>query len=166
MKKSILITLALLLTACSQIIPTPNGFPPSPSTVIVEFPYNTVVPTYVPWSTPIQVDDLDDAKNFLLIIKTQAIAGDDEAIANSVYYPINVNIDGEARAILSAEKFLDNSRKILNDRIIKALVDNSEEDLTVGLVGIRVGNGELWFNLFCMDPACTQKDFLITQINN
>jgi hypothetical protein len=45
-------------------------------------------------------------------------------------------------------------------------VDNSEEDLVNGVVGIRVGNGELWFNLFCMDAACTEKEFLITQINN
>jgi hypothetical protein len=165
MKKSILIPL-LLLAACGQIAPTPNGLPPPPLTVIVEFPPRTAEPTFVPWTTPILIKDMSDARTFYLIIKTQAIAGDDESIAQSIFYPINAKIDGETRTIRSADEFLENPRKILNDKVIKALVDNGEEDLVNGVVGIRVGNGELWFNLFCMDAACTEKEFLITQINN
>lgn len=166
MKKLILIALVFLSLTCTQIIPTPNDFPMPPMTVIVEFPNYTSTPVFVPLLQPIANSDMPDAESFLLIIKTNMMAGNDQGIAERVLYPINVIVNGQSMTIRTKDEFIQNYEQIFNETLLNALTEIDEDGLVSGAEGIRVGNGELWFNLFCMDTTCTQKNFLITQINN
>lgn len=161
-----MIALAFLLAACGQIVPTPNDFPTPPMTPIVEFPNYTATPTFEPIPQPILSDNMSDAESFLLLIKTELAAGDDVGIAEKTHYPIQVTLDGKKTTFTEQSEFATNLRAILTDKVINAVDAADENDLVRSVEGIRVGNGELWFNLFCMDAACTDKRFLITQINN
>jgi len=165
MKK--LILLSLLIASCGKITPTPNDFPPRPATVIVEFPNRTPAPTFKPRPQIIFNADMADAQNFFLLLRTSAVSGDNLWVAERVLYPINAKINGRITPIHSADEFVQNFNQIFNDKIFNALSSTHTENLIAAPEGVRVGlGGELRFNLFCMDAACAQKDFLITQINN
>jgi hypothetical protein len=163
-KKTILI-FAFLLSACVSIFPTPNDFPPPPSTVIVEFPNVTAVPTLALRPQPITEEKMSDARTFLLILYTRVASGDDYGIAESVKYPITVDINGPI-IIATADEFVAHYNEIFNGKVMDALKNTKEEDLIYLPEGIRVGHGEIWFNLFCVDAACSDTQFLITQINH
>jgi hypothetical protein len=166
MKKPILL-FSFLLAACASIIPTPNDFPPPPSTVIVEFP-GTAIATHIPKLRlqPVTEEKMSDARTFFLILYTGALSGDSFGFAERVHYPIKANVNGALTTISSKDEFLAQYNQIFNSKNMDVLKTTSEEDLVYLPDGVRVGQGEIWFNLFCADAACTQKNFLITQINN
>jgi len=164
--KKLSFLILLFAVACGQIIPTPNDFPPPPTTIIDDFPDYTAMPTFVPRPQFITSDDMVDARSFFLLLKTNMMAGNDQGVAERILYPINVNVNGQNMKISTPTEFVQNYKQIFNDTVVSALTETNEDNLLSGIDGIRVGNGELWFNLFCMDAACAQKEFLITQINN
>jgi hypothetical protein len=139
-------------------------------TVIVELPTPGRAPTATflpqPVVRPITAADMQAAGTFFLLLKTAAIAGDDRSIAQRIRYPIVVRLDAQRVTILSATDFSRNYPRIFDGPFLQAIIAADEEKLVLLPDGIRVGNGELWLNLFCMDPACSQTQFLITQINN
>ena len=155
---------ALFWTGCTAI-PTPNEFPPPPMTPIVEWPQVTATATLEPRLRPILSDDLQDAETFFLIIKTSMAAGDDLRIAESVKYPLQVKMDGQVIAFANKQDFLDQYKRIFDQGFINALMEIDESALTLLTNGVQVGNGELWFNSFCVDLTCSDAQFLITQIN-
>jgi len=166
--KRLIFVLLFLVPACVPISlnPTPNDFPPPPSTVIVEFP----TPAFVTQSPelrrqPVTEDDMLEAGNFLLILNTRVLSGDDQGVAESVKYPITVNIGG-LRVISTADEFVAQYDRIFNNKVVSALSNTGEEDLIYLSAGVRIGHGEIWFDLFCADAACRDTQFLITQINN
>ena len=175
MRKLVLVFALLLSLACTSILPTPNDFPPAPptsdvmpppSTVIVEFPtVGFVTPTSEPRLQPITEEKMTDARTFFLILTTRVAAGDNYGIAESVKYPITVDINGPT-VIASADEFVTHYDEVFNDKVIDALTNTREEDLIYLPEGIRLGHGEIWFNLFCVDAACSDTHFLITQINH
>jgi hypothetical protein len=142
---------------------------PSPSpqvTIIVEFPYQTTTPMVEPRIKPILGDNKSDAATFFLIIKTRFFAGDDRGIADSVKYPLKVNLNGRETTINTAADFLKNYKDIFNDKVSKVPIEAEENKLPITANGVRIGNGEIWFNQFCSDSVCAKGEFLITQINN
>ena len=164
--KKVLALVALFLTGCAvTITPTPNEFPPPPMTIIVEWPQVTATATLEPRMRPILSDDMQDAETFFLIIKTSMAAGDDLRVAESVKYPVHVKMDGQVIALADKQEFLDQYKKIFDQEFINALMEIDESDLTLLPNGVQVGNGELWFNSFCVDLTCSDAQFLITQIN-
>jgi hypothetical protein len=172
MKKLIFI-LVLLSMACTSIIPTPNefptppnDFPPPPMTVIVEPTFPLPTATLEPRLRPITSADMPEAYNLLLIIKTQFAAGDYQGIAERVHYPIRLSINGQYTTYTYADELSQNLGKIMTQKVMDAILDAKEEDLAALPDGVRVGHGELWFNLYCTDLACSGSQFLITQINN
>ena len=162
--KKLLSVVALVLAACTPIFPTPDDFPPP--TVIVDFPQVTATPTLELRTRPIMSNDMADARAFFLIIKTQLAAGDDEGFAEKVHYPIQVVVDGKNTWFSESGELAKNLRAILTAPVMDAITQTSEDDLIVLPDGIRVGHGELWFNLYCINPTCADSQFLITQINN
>lgn len=46
------------------------------------------------------------------------------------------------------------------------MTSSQGQDLVLLPDGVQAANGAIWFNLFCVDAACTEAHFLITQINN
>jgi hypothetical protein len=165
MKKRFLIGL-LFLAACAS---RPNDFPPRPPvgmTVIVELPPVTAVPSLTPRPKEILNRDLSDAETFFLLLKTSTLAGDSSRVAEQIAYPLNVKVRGQMTTLHNAEEFLKDYDQVFNPTILQALATASETDLANLPSGIRVGNGELWFGLFCPDAACRKPVFLITKINN
>jgi hypothetical protein len=125
-----------------------------------------VTPTLEPRLRPITSRDMADARTFFLILKTQIAAGDDYGFAEKVHYPIQVVLDGRKTTFTESSELAKNLRAILTEPVLDAITQTSEEDLIFLPEGIRVGHGELWFNLYCTDPTCTDSQFMITQINN
>jgi len=164
MMKRILLLVALFLTGCTAI-PTPNEFPPPPMTLIVEWPQVTATATLEPRMRPILSEDMQDAETFFLILKTSMAAGDDLRVAESVKYPLRVKMDGQVIALTDKQEFLDQYKKIFDQGFINALMEIDESDLALLPNGVQAGNGELWFNSFCVDLTCSDAQFLITQIN-
>lgn len=166
--KKLTLLFPLLIIACGFIIPTPNDFPSPPPTVlttIIEFPPMTVAPTPEMHPRPVMQSDMDDARTFLMIVKTQIAAGDTYGFTENIHYPLNVVSEGKMRAFTSRDELAENIDSILTDKIRKAINEANEEDLMLLPEGVRVGHGELWFNLFCVDAACSDTQFFVTQIN-
>lgn len=165
MKKYVLF-FALLSLSCSSLIPTPDDFPEPPMTVIVEdFPTLVITPTVETRIAVITSDKMAEAQTFQLILLTMVAAGDSLGIAEMVKYPLSVNLD-DTSLILNADEFEENYDRLFTEQVIEVISDTSESNLTLLPEGVRVGHGEIWFNLFCMDAACSETQFFITQINN
>ena len=152
------------LTGCGML-PTPNDFPPPPMTIIVEVPPITVTATMEPYMRPILSDDIQDAETFFLILQTALVAGDDVGISERIKYPIRVKLNGRELTLNTQDEFLDQYRKIFDQAFVTSLYELDESKLTLLPNGVQVGDGELWFNYFCVDAACSASKFLITQIN-
>jgi hypothetical protein len=114
---------------------------------------------------PVLPADMPDARAFFLIVKTRLMAGDDQGIAASVKYPFFTMIDGQRIKFNNSSEFLGSYEKIFDERMVTALANIDEESLVLLSNGVRAGTGEIWFNLFCADLACSDTQFLITQIN-
>jgi hypothetical protein len=164
MMRKVIILAAFFMTGCG-LLPTPNDFPPPPMTVIMEIPQVTATTTLEPRMRPILPDDFQDAETFFLIVKTSMAAGDDVRIAESVKYPIRVTMSGQEILLKDQREFLDQYETIFDQDFINTLFEMDETNLTLLPNGIQLGNGELWFNYFCVDPSCSDAQFRITQIN-
>jgi len=134
-------------------------------TPIVEWPQFTPTATLEPRMRPILSNDMQEAETFLLILKTSLAAGDDLKIAESVKYPLRVKLGGQETLLKDQREFLDYYEKIFDQGFTNALFEMDETNLTLLPNGVQVGNGELWFNYFCVDVSCSDAQFLITQIN-
>jgi hypothetical protein len=165
MMKKILF-LAILFSMGCNALPTPDDFPPPPPmTPIVEFPQVTPTTTLEPNLRPVLPDDMQEAKTFFLILKTAIAAGDDTGVAQRVRYPVRVRIAGKETFFPNPDEFLANYQKIFDQEFVTRLSDIDETNLTLLPNGVQVGNGELWFNYYCVDLSCSDSQFLITQIN-
>lgn len=161
-----MVLVLFFITGCG-VLPTPDDFPPPPPmTSIVEWPQVTPTTTLEPRMRPILSNDMQDAETFFLIVKTSLAAGDDLKIAESIKYPVRVKISGQEGLLKDQREFLDQYEKIFDQGFITALFEMDEANLTLLPNGVQVGNGELWFNYFCVDLSCSDAQFLITQINN
>jgi hypothetical protein len=161
--KKLIPALVLMLAACSP--PTPNLPPPPPATVIVEVPWPTATAIPADRIKPITNNDLSEAQTFLLILKTMVIAGDSGGVAARVAYPLVVSVDGEILVLQNAADFEQNYERVVNQHILETLANADEDDLLFTFGGIKVGNGELWFNQYCVDQACTRGELKIMEIN-
>ncbi len=165
MRKFALAFALLLSLACASIVPTPHDFPPPPMTVIVEdFPTPFVTATIEPHLAMITSEKMQDAYEFQLILVTRVAAGDSIGVAEMVKYPITVDVDGQV-VISTADEFEKYYDRIFTDDVIAALNETNEEDLLLLPEGVRVGQGEVWFNLYCVDLTCNDTQFFITQVN-
>jgi len=161
----ILLLVLVFLTGCG-VITTPDDFPPPPPmTPIVEFPQVTATATIEPRMRPILSNDMQDAETFFLIVKTSMAAGDDVGVAGSIKYPIRVKLNGQELVLKDEREFLDQYEKIFDQGFVSVLSEIDESELTILPNGVQIGNGELWFNYFCVDLSCSDAQFLITQIN-
>jgi hypothetical protein len=158
----------LLVAACVPLYPTPDDFPPPPMTPIVEFPTPAFPPTAVPRPRlkPVSDSDMADARTFFLVTKVAITAGDSSLVAERVLYPIRVNVNGQPMTIASAAAFERYYDGIFDRKLQDVMLEASEEDVVLTLDGLKAADGAIWFNLFCLDAACAEPQFLITQINH
>jgi hypothetical protein len=163
--KKLFLLIVFFLAACRSVPPRSDDFPPPP-TVIVDFPTSApATATLEPRLRPVTDDEMAEARDFFLILLTRVVSGDSYGIAESVKYPIAVEMN-VMTMIPGPDEFVAHYDQIFNDRIITALTNTDAEELIYLPEGIRVGQGEIWFNLYCIDPTCVDSEFLITQINN
>ena len=111
-------------------------------------------------------DDMPEARNTFLILKIAAMAGDSGLIAQQVLYPIDVMLNGVPATIASPEEFERHYDGIFTRPFLDTLAAGNEDELELLLDGVRAADGALRFNQFCMDSACTEAQFLITEIHN
>lgn len=109
---------------------------------------------------------MGEARTLFLLTQVAITAGDSGLVAERVLYPITVDLDGRPTTISSASSFEEAYPTIFHGRLQDAILRASEDDLVLMPDGIRAADGALWFNLYCVDPACTESRFLITRINN
>ena len=137
-------------------------------TVIVEFPTPAFPPTAVPTprSKPIFESDMQEARTFYLVLKVAVAAGDSGLLAERTQYPLPVIVKGVSTTINSPADLEKAYDRILDSAARDAIYSFDEQDLVLMPGGIRAADGLLWFNLFCLDAACSQSEFRITAINN
>jgi hypothetical protein len=164
--KKLFLLLAFASLACMSIVPIPGKPAATPLVVIIE---NETLPvatmTVEPRLAVITQEKMLDAETFQLILLTRVAAGDSLGVAEMVKYPITVSLNG-ATALATSQEFEENYQKIFTDRIIEVVSDTSDGNLTLLPDGIRLGQGEIWFNLYCANLSCSETEFFITQINN
>lgn len=158
----------LLVTSCSSRYPPHDVPPPAPLTPIVEFPTFVLpaTPAPRPRIQPIFTNDLEDARTFFLILKIAMTAGDSATVAGNVLYPIEVNVNGVVTTVASAAEFEQSYAAIFDPDLQAAIMAADEQDLRLMPGGVSAADGALWFNLLCLDAACSETGFRITAINN
>jgi hypothetical protein len=80
--------------------------------------------------------------------------------------PINISVKEHVTTVNTTLDFAMSFQDTFNEKVRKTLINANENDLILTSKGIRIGNGEIWFNQYCTDADCTEGEFLITQINN
>ena len=173
MKKGWLPILFLLLACQFLSIPKDDSPPPPPTepgtpfplTVIVELPPITFTATLEPHPRPILAEDMADAETFFLILKTSMLAGDDVGVAERVKYPLPMTLGTEELIFQNKDDLLARYTEIFDQAFMDRLLEYEDTDLTLQPDGVRLGQGELWFNSFCSDLSCSDSQFLITQVN-
>jgi hypothetical protein len=115
---------------------------------------------------PIQPDDMDDARTLLLLLQVGIAAGDSGLLAERVLYPIQVRLQGQPATIASASELEANYDVIFDSKFRETILSAEDDDVKLMLDGVQAAGGALWFNQFCTDAACSESQFLITQINN
>jgi hypothetical protein len=107
-----------------------------------------------------------EARTFFLLLKVAMTAGDSGMVAERVLYPIQVKLGGQATMIQTAAEFEENYDRIMDEPFRTALLGADEADLILTFDGVKAADGALWLSQFCADAACSDGQFLITQINN
>jgi len=82
-----------------------------------------------------------------------------------VRFPITIKVDGQPRAFVYASELTEFMPRILSTDTIARLIAVDESELVYTPDGVQVLGGVIVFNLICLDPACENTQFLITEIN-
>ncbi|MHA6688883.1 hypothetical protein [Devosia sp. A449] len=88
------------------------------------------------------------------------------ALADLVFYPLDVEANGELYEITEPQELIDNFDTLLTPDTISALSSQDFSDLIVTSDGVGFGNGALWMTLVCLDVSCADTQWGIIRINN
>ncbi|MDF2587260.1 MAG: hypothetical protein K0S41_1101 [Anaerocolumna sp.] len=102
-----------------------------------------------------------EVDTFLTKLKKDVISADKQAIADYIYYPMKVLIDGKEITINSSQEFIDNYNKIMNDDFVNAISTAFTKYAFHNASGIMFGDYTLNFWIYKMD-----SEFKIIGINN
>lgn len=96
----------------------------------------------------------------------QAVAaGDKNAVADMIAYPIAVHRAGKDTTLRSKRDFIANYPSIFTPQLVDIVARQKYATLFVRDEGAMIGNGEIWFSGVCRDNACKQSDVKITAFN-
>lgn len=161
--KKILYVLIFFISACAQAQPTPTALP---TQVMNQNPTPMPTPTLAVIRKPIEGMEQEEAGNFFYELKNEMALGEYHHLVEDIRYPITVNVDGKSMSIVYAAEFDANFEKIFTEEMIQKFISTDESELTFTPDGVKVADGFVWFDLICMDAACEEAEFQITQINN
>jgi len=153
----------LFLVSCGPV-QTATAVPPTE--ILNQYPTPLPTPTLAVNTRLIGEAEKEEAYNFFYEQKIHVTLGEYEHFAEEIRYPITVKVDGQPKTFIFAAEFEANFEKIFSQQAIQEFISTDESALTFSDRGVKVANGIIWFDLICMDPACTEAEFLITEINN
>jgi len=137
-----------------------------PTEVLNQYPTLMPTPTLAVNTRPIGEAEKEEAYDFFYGQKIHVTLGEYEHFAEAIRYPITANVDGKPRTFIFPAELEASFEKIFSQETIQQLASTDESALTFTDQGVKVGDGILWFDLICMDPACDAAEFLVTEINN
>ena len=92
-------------------------------------------------------------------------AGDRNAVASMVAYPIAVHRAGKDTTLRTRRDFVAYYPSIFTPKLVDIVARQKYATLFVRDQGAMIGDGEIWFSGVCRDQACTQSDVRITAFN-
>ena len=123
-------------------------------------------PTLAVITKPIGEADRQAAYDFFYHLKIHMAAGEFEHLAEEIRYPITVHVAGQSKTFVHVAEFDADFEKIFGEEDIRKFISIDESELTFTSRGVKVADGIIWFDLICMDTACEDAEFLITEINH
>lgn len=94
------------------------------------------------------VAGIDNAAQFETVftrLQGLVAAGDKEAVADYILYPLNVYVQGVPTTYLSREELLKNYDTVFTAKVKDAFAKQKVNETFVNYKGVMVGNGEIWF---------------------
>jgi len=153
----------LFLVSCGPV-QTATTVPPTK--ILNQYSTRFPAPTLAVNAKRIEDAEKAAAFNFFYEQKNNLALGKYEHFAEEIRYPITVKVDGQLKTFIYAAEFEANFEKIFSEEMIHRFISTDESELTFTLNGVKVADGLIWFDLLCMDAACEDAEFLITEINN
>lgn len=96
-----------------------------------------------------RLDDLFGAhapyRQFLTALQDAVAAGEREAVAGMVDYPLTTQIDGDRVAVDDEAAFLTHYDAIMTPKITDAIAAQTYATLFANAQGVMIGDGEVWF---------------------
>lgn len=93
-------------------------------------------------------------------------AGDADAVAEWVAYPLRAKVDGEETEIADPAAFVEYYDRIVTEEVAEVVVNQRFADLFVNAEGVMFGSGEVWMTLICRDDACAAADARIVTVQS
>lgn len=81
-------------------------------------------------------------------------------------YPITVMVEGQAKTYVYVSEFSEDFNLIFPEERVQMIISTDESELVFTKDGVMFPDGMIWFDLICLDTACENAEFLITEINN
>lgn len=161
--KKIFFGALLFLVSCG---PAQTAAAVLPTEILNQYPTPLPTPTLAVNTRPIEEGEKEEAFNFFYEQKIHVALGEYEHFAEEIRYPITVKVDGQPKTFIYAAEFEANFEKIFSEAVIQEFISTDESALTFSPNGVKVADGIIWFDLICMNPACDEAEYLITEINN
>ncbi len=95
----------------------------------------------------------------------QAVAASDpRRIEPLLSFPLQVT-QGQHSSRWSRAKFRSNQRLLFNDKVRRAIAQQSADSLFRNSRGAMVGDGEVWLSGVCTNPSCSQRKVQVVTVN-
>ena len=187
MRNIVLLLPCLLLAACSQPAPPPAeaaaDAPPPMQAQAAETPAATPAATGAPaapddasgTAAPPPDEDSGDARQRIDTLlgdaaqyervfnafKAAVVGGDRAQVVEYVNFPLNI---AGGKKIGGPGEFQRNYEKIITPAVLKAVSAQDFGKVFVNQQGVMVGDGQVWLNGQCLDPACTRTKVKVITI--
>lgn len=109
--------------------------------------------------------DADGYRAAFLSLQKAVAAGDKDAVAQMVLYPLEQAADG-TRTIQDSGQFVREYDRIVTPGISDAITGQKFADVMVNKNGIMFGNGQAWLTGICEDDACEKQSILVSTLQD
>ncbi|MDR2960689.1 MAG: hypothetical protein LBV10_14205 [Stenotrophomonas sp.] len=179
MRKIAFLMPALLLAACSQppapAEPAADAPPPMHASAAATPAAPATEPAATAPAVPATQAPADDARaridsvlgdaaqyeKVFNAFKTAVVGGDRAAVVEEVHFPLNI---ADGKKITGPGEFQRNYEKIITPAVVKAVSEQDFGKVFVNQQGVMIGNGQVWLNGQCLDPACTKTEVRVITI--
>lgn len=143
--------------------PTVGDASPAPAAVPVAEPADEQE-----WAVDQRIDRLlGDHRRYRQVIQDYqraVAAGDREAVAALVRYPLKATVDGRKVVIADPQAFIAAYDKIITPRIARVVTTQRYAQLLVNYQGVMFGNGETWIAGICAPASADCSQFQVKVI--